>query len=388
MSFPHAQSAILSMGTATAPYQIDQSRAAAAVADSLDAKPGMRRWLRRLYELSGIATRYTVLPDLAALDLASRYAPGCPLSAVPTTAERMLVYEQNATDIAVAAAEEALQGQVDTVTHLIVVSCTGFFAPGPDLVLAQRLGLRPNVQRTIVGFMGCSAAFNGLRLADQIVAADPEARVLLVAVELCTLHIQPGDSRDDLTSASLFADGAAACLIGTPRPDGEFIAINNFYSGVKPDTESEMAWRIGNYGFNIRLSGQVPRHIGTVVQPALAELLGDEPPPQFWAVHPGGPAIVDRVVESCGLNDDDVQASRDVLRRFGNMSSPTILFVLYAIREQLRAHGEQRSGVAMAFGPGLVTEMVHLTYKPDCRRQLDEESALRSQRMPAVAHVA
>jgi predicted naringenin-chalcone synthase len=287
----------------------------------------------------------------------------------------MAIYEQASVDVAADAARQALGDRAADVTHLIVVSCTGFFAPGPDLALARRLGLPADVQRSVIGFMGCAAAFNALRLADQIVAGRPDALVLIVCVELCTLHIQPGADREDLTAASLFADGAGACLVGAPQPGQEMLLIDNFFTGVTPDTESDMAWRIGNHGFKMRLSPEVPRQVARVVRPALHELLPDGPAPEFWAIHPGGPAIVDRVAETCDLSDNDVQASRDVLRNYGNMSSPTILFVLDAIRRQLRSAARPATGVAMAFGPGLVAEMAALRYVP-AGEQLDQQQLL------------
>jgi predicted naringenin-chalcone synthase len=375
MSFLRAPSALLSIGTANPPYHFEQAQAATFVADSLDASPALRRWLRQLYKLSAIETRYSCLPDAGALSPDTPFAPGRSLERAPGTAERMAIYEQASVDVAADAARQALGDRAADVTHLIVVSCTGFFAPGPDLALARRLGLPADVQRSVIGFMGCAAAFNALRLADQIVAGRPDALVLIVCVELCTLHIQPGADREDLTAASLFADGAGACLVGAPQPGQEMLLIDNFFTGVTPDTESDMAWRIGNHGFKMRLSPEVPRQVARVVRPALHELLPDGPAPEFWAIHPGGPAIVDRVAETCDLSDNDVQASRDVLRNYGNMSSPTILFVLDAIRRQLRSAARPATGVAMAFGPGLVAEMAALRYVP-AGEQLDQQQLL------------
>jgi len=387
MSPLRAPSALLSIGTANPPYYFEQSQVATFVADSLDASPGLRRWLRQLYRLSAIETRYSCLPDAGTLHPDSPFAPGAPLQQAPTTAERMAIYEQASVDVATDAARQALGDRAAEVTHLIVVSCTGFFAPGPDLALARRLGLPANVQRSVIGFMGCAAAFNALRLADQIVAGQPDALVLIVCVELCTLHIQPGAGREDLTAASLFADGAAACLVGVPQPGREMLLIDTFFTGVTPDTESDMAWRIGNHGFVMRLSPEVPRQVAKVVPPALRELLPDGSSPEFWAIHPGGPAIVDRVAETCNLSSSDVQASRSVLRNYGNMSSPTILFVLDEIHRQLRSAARPAAGVAMAFGPGLVAEMATLRYVPAAGEQPDA-STTRQQRLPTDVYVA
>jgi predicted naringenin-chalcone synthase len=303
----------------------------------------------------------------------------------------MAIYQREAVEVGVAAAERALAAPQLTdaaagVTHLIVVSCTGFFAPGLDLAIARRLGLRPTVQRTVVGFMGCAAAFNGLRLAAQIVDGQPDAQVLVVCVELCTLHLQPGSERIALTVASLFADGAAACLVGAAQPGGDLLRLNRLHTQVQPDTEDAMAWQIGDHGFVMRLSPDVPRYVGTLATSALATLLDGQPEPTFWAIHPGGRAIVDRLADLLQLSPAQTAASYGVLRRYGNMSSPTILFVLAELLNDLRTSPGPVSGVAAAFGPGLVTEMAHLTYVPPAA--LGPSAAQLPQLMEAPHYVA
>jgi predicted naringenin-chalcone synthase len=369
MRFVDPGPAILSIGTAVPAYQLTQVEICAWVSDSLEASPPQRRLIQRLYDLSGIETRHSCLPDAMALTPHSRFAPGRPLAETPTTSERMAIYQYEAVQLGVAAAERALAlpqlpEAAQSVTHLIVVSCTGFFAPGLDLAIARRLGLGPSVQRTLVGFMGCAAAFNGLRLAAQIVAGQPDAQVLVICVELCTLHLQPGSDRISLTVASLFADGAAACLVGAAGPAGDLLLLNRLHTQVLPDTEDAMAWQIGDHGFVMRLSPDVPRHVGTLATSALETLLDGQPAPAFWAIHPGGRAIVDRLAELLQLTPAQTAASYTVLRRYGNMSSPTILFVLREMLDRLRVSNTSVSGVAAAFGPGLVTEMAHMTYVP------------------------
>ncbi|NTW01696.1 MAG: type III polyketide synthase [Oscillochloris sp.] len=361
--------AILAIGTAVPPHQITQADVYTWVSESLQASPAQRRWLNRLYTLSGIETRHSCLPDAQKLMPHSRFAPGRPIAETPTTAERMTIYQHEAVQVGVLAAERALtaapiSNAAEQVTHLIVVSCTGFFAPGLDLAIARRIGLRPSVQRTLVGFMGCAAAFNGLRLATQIIAGQPEAHVLLVCVELCTLHLQPTADRVALTVASLFADGAAACLIGAAGKGGDLLLLNRLHSQVQPDTDDAMAWRIGDHGFVMQLSPDVPRYAGTLATSALTTLLDGQRTPTFWAIHPGGRAIVDRLAELLELTPAQTAASYSILRRYGNMSSPTILFVLRELLDQLRTSANSVDGVAAAFGPGLVTEMAYLTYVP------------------------
>ena len=216
----------------------------------------------------------------------SRFAPARALDESPTTAERLAIYEREAPILGTAAARAALANyaaaagvDADTlpasITHLIVVSCTGFFAPGLDFMIAGELGLAPGTSRTVIGFMGCSAAFNGLRMAAQIVAGDPNARVLVVSVEICSPHIQPGTRRDDLVSASLFADGAAAALVGMPTAaDHDYFRLDNFLTDMKPNTRDEMVWQIGDHGFTLRLSPHIPDHLTGVVPAALAQLTG------------------------------------------------------------------------------------------------------------------
>jgi alkylresorcinol/alkylpyrone synthase len=254
-----------------------------------------------------------------------------------------------------------------SITHLIVVSCTGFFAPGPGMAIARQLGLSPTVKHTLIGFMGCGAAFNGLRTAAQIVADQPEARVLVICIEISSIHVQPGFDRNITIADALFGDGPAACLVGAAAPDGrDRFALDAFHSEVVPNTTQELVWTIGDHGFILRLSPEIPRHLGEHAPRALATLLAGLPLPQFWAVHPGGPAIVKRLAEVFHLQPEHLTPTYDILRDYGNMSSGTILFVLQKVHDRLRRKGGVQAlpGVAVGFGPGLVIEMAHLTYFP------------------------
>jgi predicted naringenin-chalcone synthase len=398
MSYDPSPIALLSFGMAVPRYEFQQAALGRWMADSFEAQPALRRWMRRLYELSGIETRYSCLPDPNLPPSQSRFAPGRDLADMPTTTERMQIYQREAVALGTAAASRALADYsaetpvsevADTITHLVVVSCTGFFAPGLDLAIARQLNLRPTVARTLVGFMGCAAAFNAWRLAREIVAGQPSARVLVVCVELSSLHIQPGHDRISLVVGSLFADGAAACLVGVSPPGrGDLFILDNLYSEVAPDTEQEMVWQIGDHGFMLHLSPDIPRHLAEVAPRAFAALLAGRPTPRFWAIHPGGRAIVDRLVELFDLAPEQVAASFAVLRRYGNMSSPTILFVLDEQRARLRDEPRSNTvaGVAMAFGPGLVIEMAHLTYVPPLE-QLPSQ-AIAKQRARSNEYVA
>lgn len=370
---PQQPISILALGTAVPSFRARQVDIAQWMIASFAEQPALGRWLRGLYASSGVETRYSCIDDFLQPVGRARFAPGQPLHQIPTTAERMAIYEREATPLGEAAATKALtrlSESTDTtlaevthsITHLVVVSCTGFFAPGLDLALVRRLGLNPGVERIVIGFMGCSAAFNGLRTATQIVRGQPGSRVLVVCVELCSLHIQPGTARENLISASLFADGASACVVGEAQPQwGDLFRLDNFYTQVKADSNEAMVWQIGNHGFALQLSPQVPKYLAEVAPAALQQLDPDQRV-KFWAIHPGGPAIVDRLAEVFELTNDQVAASRSVLRRYGNLSSATIFFVLDEFRSQLQAQRQPQTGVAMAFGPGLVIEMARLTY--------------------------
>lgn len=362
------------MGTAVPASAIDQQQCGAWVADGVSASPGLRRWLGQLYRLSGIETRYSCIPGADTLAAGSPFRPGRSSDEVPSTAQRMALYQAASVDIASQAARRALADRPPDapepeITHLLVTSCTGFFAPGLDLALARALNLSPRVERTLIGFMGCAAAFNALRLAKHIVAGQADAKVLVVCVELCTIHLPPGEERPSLIVGSLFADGAAACVVeATDRSSQDALVLDAFTTGVVPDSAGDMSWRIGDQGFVMGISSDVPRRIGGIATEAIHSLFDLGEQPQFWAIHPGGRAIVDRLVDLFQIAPQAVAPSYDVLRNYGNMSSPTILFVLDRMRRQLRRATVGELGVAMAFGPGLVAEAARVRYVPSPER--------------------
>lgn len=282
--------------------------------------------------------------------------------AFPGTAGRMRLYEKHAFGLA----ERAIAGlgpgiaggaQRERVSHVIVTSCTGFYAPGLDLQIVERFGLSPAVERTMVGFMGCHAAVAGLKLARHILRSDPPARVLMVNLELCTLHLQETDDLESLLSFLIFADGCAASLV-TAEPGG--IALDGFHTAVIPASGGEITWRIGPLGFDMHLAGTVPRTIARGLPAAWPEILDGRAPPDvdLWAVHPGGRTVLDAVEQAAGLGDGRLDDSRAVLRGFGNMSSATVMFVLKRMLDRFRATGAGGNGLgcALAFGPGLTAE--------------------------------
>jgi predicted naringenin-chalcone synthase len=211
-------------------------------------------------------------------------------------------------------------------------------------------GLPDSTQRTIVGFMGCFAAVNALKLADQIVRADRQSRVLVVNLELCSLHLQE-DFQDvpKMLSFLLFADGASAALV-TAEATG--IALGRFQAALLPRSDGLITWRIGDGGFEMHLSGQVPGRIRRWLPEHGPALLPPDPP-LLWAVHAGGRSILDAVQQGLGLEPDALRYSREVLRAYGNMSSATLMFVLARMLDDPDARG---AGIGMAFGPGLTVE--------------------------------
>ncbi len=250
----------------------------------------------------------------------------------------------------------ALDADLPGISHLIVVSCTGFVAPGLDLQLAALLGLRADVARMVIGFMGCAAAVPALRAADAIVRADPAARVLVVNVELCSLHLQDCNAVETALSMLLFGDGATAALV-TAEPNG--IALEAFRAVVVPDSADLITWTIGDHGFQMFLSGQVPGRIQATLQAETQSnhdngLLRGRSPDEIalWAVHGGGRTVLEAVACGLSLPEDALAVSRSVLHDFGNMSSCTIMFVL----ARMLAVGRRGPGLAMAFGPGMVAE--------------------------------
>jgi predicted naringenin-chalcone synthase len=371
-----ARPSILALGTAVPPNRHDQGAIGAWMRAALAHDPALARWLGLLYARSGIAFRHTCLPDLLAPVTEAPFAPSRGPAGAPSTAQRMRLYHQHAPELALQAVRpiiEILDESLDerrygrpgrhAITHLIAISCTGLYAPGLDLDLALRLRLRPDLRRTMIGFMGCAAGITGLRLAAEIVQGDPEALVLVIATELCTLHLQPTDDREALLSAALFGDGAGAALVGIPSPQmpGLF-QLDGFQAAVTPDTASEMVWTVGDHGFALRLSPHVPAHLAATAPSLIASLLGAQRP-AFWAVHPGGKGILDRLAQTFGLSPADLTASRWVLRERGNLSSATIFHVLARLAEEQAASGAgAQPGVAAAFGPGLVTELAALTW--------------------------
>ncbi len=328
--------------------------------------PQLRDRGAKIYAKSGIDQRYTCIPDyLTAPPNFSFYPNNWALEPSPSTHDRNQLYQTYAAKLAESAAADAIADSTfphESITHLIVVSCTGFSAPGVDVHLIQQLGLRADIDRTMIGFMGCYAAFNGLKTAHAICQSNPKARVLLVCVELCTLHFQAENTIESVVINAIFGDGAAAAILSSESAAAAAgkLAYVDGYSLLVPDSLDLMHWTIGNTGFLMGLSPKVPATIAEHLPGYLQTFLDRNDLTQsaidFWAIHPGGRQIVDQVQNLLQLSDRMVADSYAVLREYGNMSSTTILFILKRLLAQHQAGDGFGNGVAMAFGPGLTIE--------------------------------
>jgi len=359
---------IMGIGTALPVHRIEQKDVSARLAQALEHEPDSRRWAKRIFNQCGVETRYTCEPNLLEPVESCRYLPFTQTKNVPTTAERMGKYKEAAVPLGIQAARQALEDAVvstSEITHLITVSCTGQFLPGLDVRLIQQLELSPRINRIPLVFQGCAAGLKAIQLANSIVTNDQDAKVLIVCVELCTLHFQPSAKRDDLFAASFFGDGASACVVGlSGNGRKELFRLGSGHSVLLPDCSEEMIWELGNTGFDLYLSPQIPKLLGLHLGPEVERLLDGKDLPEIWAIHPGGRGIVDAVQKLYQLSDEQVAYSRNILRDYGNLSSVTILFVLQAIRDDYRKKKEASSGIALAFGPGLTAELLPFTYVP------------------------
>ena len=272
----------------------------------------------------------------------------------PSTGARMRRYHREAAPLAAKAVNRLISQEVsEKITHLIVTSCTGFAAPGVDFEIIRRCNLEHSIERTVIGFMGCNAAINALKLARHIVRSAPDSRVLIVSVELCTLHLQESERIEQLLSFLLFGDGCAAAIVSA---DPHGFSLDAFHAELAQDASDQITWDIGDSGFDMLLSGQVPTTIAPARSAGSRRILAGQASREFqmWAVHPGGRSVLDAVQDTFELDEAALAASRGVLQDYGNMSSPTILFVLEGLMREKPAKGSR--GCAMAFGPGLTAE--------------------------------
>ena len=337
---------------ATAVPEHDVHDAFVVFAEKMLTDPRLRAVFHRMVSLANIAHRYSFLdPKTGSGQISPRDAHQFyRLGNFPNTARRMEMFEENAPALMRKAVDrlELNEKERSGVTHVLVTCCTGLYAPGLDFEIVDHLGLSAGVERTMVGFMGCYAAINALKLARHIVRSDPKAGVLMVNLELCTLHLQETQTLEQVLSFLVFADGAAASLI-TAREQG--IALDSFKTVMVPETRGLITWKIRDFGFDMLLSGRVAGELGRALHEG--ELMAERDGIDLWAVHPGGRSILDAVEKGLELPADALAASREVLSCFGNMSSATVMFVLQQIMQRARPG---QLGCAMSFGPGLTAE--------------------------------
>ncbi|MBT8162888.1 MULTISPECIES: type III polyketide synthase [Arthrobacter] len=363
---------VRSLETAVPPTVLVQPEAR----DVFASQPGLTRLGSRLvrtcFDSAAIDTRFTAVAELtldSKVENPAFFDPHTGQVLSPSTKVRNEIFAVEATKLFIEAAKAAIGKCPDIdlldITHVITVSCTGFFNPGPDYKVVRALGLSPAVQRYHLGFMGCYAAFPALRAARQFCQADPSAVVLVICAELCSLHVRTSNDPDTIMGSAIFADGAAAAVVTSREPEGPdpAIRLDHFETVLTPVGEEAMAWNIGDEGFEMVLGTYVPHIIEEHITGALEPLLARAPafagrPYQditHWAIHPGGRSILDKVESKLGLREEQMLPAREVLRHFGNMSSATVLFVLKHILEQTPVEREEPI-CSMAFGPGLTVE--------------------------------
>jgi predicted naringenin-chalcone synthase len=359
---------ILGLATAVPEHVMSQKEATQLASEVFCRTEKQTRTVKALYRMSGVKQRHTAVPHRLAIEYLTPESPQDDIPVAPclgpTTGKRMRMFEEHAPPLALRASAAALEEagvRASEVTHLVTISCTGFSAPGIDYYLMRDLSLGATVSRVQVGYMGCHGAINGLRVATALAAAEPQATVLMCAVELCTLHYCFEWDAERIVGNALFGDGAAALVLGgNSESDRGGLRMVATGSCLLPNSSEDMGWRIGDYGFEMKLSARVPDLIKGHLHAWLSRWLAghglDIEAISGWAVHPGGPRVIGAVEETLGLSQAETSASREVLAACGNMSSPTILFIL----DRLRRSGVVGPCLALGFGPGIFAEVALL----------------------------
>lgn len=360
---------ITAIGTANPPHRISQSTIARFMEKTMGLDSYNGRKLHTIFKASGIDYRHTVLEDYGKEDSFSFFPNNPEHEPFPSTQKRLQVFQEHALNLSIAAVENLQHSipdfNVQQITHLIVVCCTGMYAPGLDIELVQKLGLPTTVQRTGITFMGCYAAFNAIKVANAFCQADENAKVLIVCTELCSLHFQKEASDDNFLANALFADGSAAILIeGKTDPSKLSLKLEAFHSDLAPEGKHDMAWSIGDLGFEMRLSTYVPdiikKGIRTLTNLLLQKIADNGTGIRYYAIHPGGKKILEAIQQELNITEEQNKAAYSVLKNYGNMSSPTVLFVLNEIFKNIKAEDHNARILSFAFGPGLTLESMLL----------------------------
>lgn len=382
------KSYISSIGIAIPEYSFSQMDIARFMADAAGMNEQEQKRLLALYRASGIQKRHSVIPDFGRSRGTFEFFPNsADMEPFPSVAERMNVYEKKALPLALKATDNTLSDSgIDKkeITHIITVSCTGMYAPGIDIEIIEHLHLSHNIERTSINYMGCYAAFNALKAANYICTANPHATVLIVSVELCTIHYQKDKNWDLILSNALFGDGAAAVIVQGKKPAGISLSMESFYCDIASEGKKDMAWHISNFGFEMTLSSYVPQLIQKGIKTLTAGLLKniclELNDIEYFAIHPGGKRILEVIEEELSLSSEKNKYAYEVLKEYGNMSSPTVLFVLHSIMKNLR-HGESDKNIlSFAFGPGLTLESMLLksAYTENPHKESRQEKAIYS----------
>ncbi|MBL7873197.1 MAG: type III polyketide synthase [Cyclobacteriaceae bacterium] len=359
---------ITSIGTANPANKFSQAQLADFMIQAMQLNEQDTRKLKTIFRASGIETRYSVIDDYGKKDEFKFYSNGLNLEPLPTTKERLELFREKSLSLSLQAISDCLakvsSNESKALTHLIVVSCTGLYAPGLDIDLVKSLNLSSNIQRLCINFMGCYAAFNAIKIANAYCESDPNAKVLVVCTELCSIHFQKECSDDNLLANALFADGSAALLIESSPRKGVNLKPVSFFCDLAPEGAQDMAWTVGDLGFEMRLSAYVPevikRGIASLTKKLLAQISNQLSDISYYAIHPGGKKILEVIEQELGLTKKDNQASYEILKKFGNMSSPTVLFVLNEISKNLNGVDSGKKILSFAFGPGLTLESLVL----------------------------
>lgn len=355
---------LIDIETASPPFKVNQQFAASELKKRMGGSPAVARMIEMAANQSGIDHRYFVIPD-GDENASDKFFTKDGNHYSPDTKTRMNEYEKWAVSLAVNAVNklgETNKINFSTINRLITISCTGFFAPGLDYQIIKEFNLPPNVKRTNIGFMGCAASLVGINSVWEAMKQDENENILMISVELCSLHLQTEPTRDNILANMIFADGAAAA----------FFSKNNFLQKRKleiqfaesfmfEDSAKYMGWKIGNNGFEMMLSSELPKIILNYASPTAKEILTkrgiDISKIKHWALHPGGRAILDSLQNGLQLSDRQSKPSREILKNFGNLSSVSILFVLKNILENEQLEIDDLC-CAIAFGPGLTMELV------------------------------
>lgn len=364
---------ITAIGIANPQHRFSQSGIADFMAKAMQLTQNESRLLRTIFKASGIDFRHSVLEDYGKEKDFTFYSNSKDFEPFPTTEKRLAVFRENVVGLSCQAIDNMLltipSFNIQTVSHVIVVCCTGMYAPGLDIDLAKKYKLSPSVHRTGINFMGCYAAFNAIKVADAFCHQDENAKVLVVCTELCSLHFQKKPTEDNLLANALFADGSAALLVEARTTQRIKLKPEGFHSELVERSEQHMAWTIGDLGFEMKLSTYVPSiikgGIGELTKTLLNKISRNIAGIRFFAIHPGGKKILENIEQELGVPREKNQEAHCVLRNYGNMSSPTILFVLYEIRRKLMPVDNGEFILSFAFGPGLTLESMLLKIEMD-----------------------